>query len=45
MWFWPRMQKVAQIPGARINELRHTFASSEGDDPRAFAALNGSGIG
>lgn len=25
--FWPKMQKVAQIPDVRIHELRHTFAS------------------
>lgn len=25
--FWPKMQKVAQIPDVRIHDLRHTFAS------------------
>ena len=25
--FWPKMQKVAEIPDVRIHDLRHTFAS------------------
>jgi integrase len=25
--FWPKMQRVAEIPGVRIHDLRHTFAS------------------
>ena len=25
--FWPKMQKVAQIPDVRIHDLSHTFAS------------------
>jgi site-specific recombinase XerD len=25
--FWPKMQKVAEIPNVRIHDLRHTFAS------------------